>query len=226
MSTSSLVQIQPLSQSRYEQMACGCGYRAVHVHGMGRAGNIWSDLGSEVHKVVSEYIEHLASTRQPTDYDQFDALAIGVRPEAKDGLDRVRDSLVVDPEKILGTEQYIGLDNLPGRNGTRRRRASQRRRSAHRARRYIGPGAPALAHRGGDLGLEESLLHCPCRHLPGPLLPVAASLRPAKPRGCPLSPGVCALGCGTNHHIYAQRSTASEADGDNCPKPSTEAYAA
>jgi len=110
MGTSSLVQIQPLSQSRYEQMACGYGYRAVQVHSMGRAGNIWSDLGREVHKVVSEYIEHLANTRQPTDYEQFDALAVGVRPDAREGLDRVRDSLVVDPEKILGTEQYIGLD--------------------------------------------------------------------------------------------------------------------
>lgn len=106
----SLVQIQPLSQSRYEQMACGFGYRAVHVHSMDRASSIWSEGGNEVHDVLSVYIEHLAETRQSTDVEYFDILATGVRPESRDGLDRARNSLVVDPDKILGTEQYIGLD--------------------------------------------------------------------------------------------------------------------
>lgn len=111
METTTLVQIQPLSQSGYEQMACGHGYRAVHVHGMGRAGNTWSDLGQEAHRLISDYIEHLVETRQATDYDYWDALVTGANPEALDGLDRVRETLVIDPEKVLGTEQYIGLDN-------------------------------------------------------------------------------------------------------------------
>jgi hypothetical protein len=110
MSTSSLVQIQPLSQSGYEQMACGHGYRAIHVHGMGRAGSTWADLGQEAHRLISEYINHLVETRQPTDYDFFDALAAGAPIDALDGLDRVRETLVIEPEKVYGTEQYIGLD--------------------------------------------------------------------------------------------------------------------
>jgi hypothetical protein len=110
MSTSSLVQIQPLSQSGYEQMACGHGYRATHVHGVGRGGSIWADLGQEAHSLISEYINHLVETRQPTDYDFFDALVAGAPIEALDGLDRVREALVIDPEKVFGTEQYIGLD--------------------------------------------------------------------------------------------------------------------
>jgi hypothetical protein len=110
MSTSSLVQIEPLSQSGYEQMACGHGYRAIHVRGMGRAGSTWADLGQEAHRLISEYINHLVETRQATDYDFFDALTSGAPPEALDGMDRVRETLVIEPEKVYGTEQYIGLD--------------------------------------------------------------------------------------------------------------------
>jgi hypothetical protein len=110
MSTSSLVQIQPLSQSGYEQMACGHGYRAVQVHGVSRAGSTWADLGQEAHRLISEYINHLVDVRQPTDYEFFDALVTGAPPEALDGLDRVRETLVLEPEKVVGTEQYIGLD--------------------------------------------------------------------------------------------------------------------
>jgi PD-(D/E)XK nuclease superfamily len=110
MSTSPLVQIQPLSQSGYEQMACGYGYRATNVHGVGRAGSIWADLGQEAHRLISEYINHLVEIRQPTDYDFFDALITRASPEALDGLDRVREALAIDPEKVFGTEQYIGLD--------------------------------------------------------------------------------------------------------------------
>jgi hypothetical protein len=91
-------------------MACGYGYRATHVHGMGRAGSIWADLGQEAHRLLFEYINHLVEIRQPTDYDFFDALVAGTSPELLDGLDRIREALVIDPEKVFGTEQYIGLD--------------------------------------------------------------------------------------------------------------------
>jgi hypothetical protein len=110
MSTSQLVQIRPLSQSGYEQMACGLGYRATHVQGIERAGSTWADLGQEAHRLISEYINHLVETRQPTDYDFFDALTSGAQPESVDGLNRLRENLVIDPEKVFGTEQYIGLD--------------------------------------------------------------------------------------------------------------------
>jgi len=110
MTTNSLVQIEPLSQSKFEQMACGYGYRAVHVHHRERAGSIWSDFGQEAHQVLSMYVEHLVETRQATDYDYFDGLIEAVQPEILEELDRVRDSLVIDPERVLGTEQYIGLD--------------------------------------------------------------------------------------------------------------------
>jgi hypothetical protein len=110
MTTSALVQIAPLSQSGHEQMACGYGYRAVHVHRRSRAGNQWSALGQEAHRIVSAYVEHLVTTRQPTDYDFFDSLLDGVSLENLEGLDRVREMLVIEPEKVFGTEQYIALD--------------------------------------------------------------------------------------------------------------------
>ena len=91
-------------------MACGFGYRAIHVQGAQRAGSTWADLGQESHHLISDYINHLVDTRQPTDYDFFDALTSGAQPELLDGLDRVRENLVIDPEKVFGTEQYIGLD--------------------------------------------------------------------------------------------------------------------
>jgi hypothetical protein len=110
MTTSSLVQIAPLSQSGYEQMACGHGYRAVHLHHRSRAGNQWSALGQEAHHIISTYVEHLVTTRQSTDYEFFDSLVDGISLENIEGLDRVRETLVIDPEKVFGTEQYIALD--------------------------------------------------------------------------------------------------------------------
>jgi hypothetical protein len=110
MTTSSLVQIAPLSQSGHEQMGCGYGYRAVHVHHRSRAGNKWSALGQEAHHVISNYVEHLVTTRQSTDYEFFDSLLDGVSLENIEGLDRVRETLVIEPEKVFGTEQYIALD--------------------------------------------------------------------------------------------------------------------
>src|ERR1700733_4717533 len=104
MTTSSLVQIAPLSQSGYEQMACGYGYRAVHAHHRSRAGNQWSALGQEAHHVISAYVEHLVNTRQSTDYEFFDSLLDGISLENIEGLDRVRETLVIEPEKVFGTE--------------------------------------------------------------------------------------------------------------------------
>jgi hypothetical protein len=110
MTTTSLVQMAPLSQSRYEQMACGYGYRAVHAHHRARAGNQWSALGQEAHHIISSYVEHLVTTRQSTDFEFFDSLLDGISLENIDGLNRVRETLVIDPDKVFGTEQYIALD--------------------------------------------------------------------------------------------------------------------
>lgn len=63
------------------------------------------DGTQEAHRLISDYVEHLVATRQATDYDYWDALIAGANPEALDGLDRVRETLVIQPEKVLGTEQ-------------------------------------------------------------------------------------------------------------------------
>jgi hypothetical protein len=104
------VQIAPLSQSGHEQMGCGYGYRAVHVHRRSRAGNQWSALGREAHHIISSYVEHLVATRRSTDYEFFDSLLDGVSLENIEGLERVGETVVIEPEKVFGTEQYIALD--------------------------------------------------------------------------------------------------------------------
>jgi hypothetical protein len=91
-------------------MGCGYGYRAVHVHRRSRAGNQWSALGREAHHIISSYVEHLVATRRSTDYEFFDSLLDGVSLENIEGLERVGETVVIEPEKVFGTEQYIALD--------------------------------------------------------------------------------------------------------------------
>jgi hypothetical protein len=147
MTTSSLVQIAPLSQSGHEQMGCGYGYRAVHVHHRSRAGNKWSALGQEAHHIISTYVEHLVTTRQSTDYEFFDSLLDGISLENIEGLDRVRETLVIEPEKVFGTEQYIALD------GDFALLVMERVDGEHRS-----GGDPRIAYEGT---LDMVLLHSP-----------------------------------------------------------------
>lgn len=90
-------------------MACSLMYHAVHI----RKLRIESDAarrGSEVHRVIAEYMDFLNITRQKTDYRKLEQLAENTSQEGAEILETFRDSWFVDPEKIYDTELYIALD--------------------------------------------------------------------------------------------------------------------
>ena len=182
-----------------------------------RAGNKWSALGQEAHRVISAYVEHLVTTRQSTDYEFFDSLLDGISLENIEGLDRVRETLVIEPEKVFGTEQYIALDEDFALL------AMERVEGEHRS-----GGDPRIVYEGT---LDMVLLHSPTEaeipdwknhfliatpgYLPGQVLPASLVLRVAEHRDNSFPPRVFALGCKPSRHFYAQRSTALEANGQD-----------
>lgn len=102
--------LPPLSQSRYELMACPALYKSKVMDGTLEAPNPFSQRGTEIHRVLAKYVDHLVETRQQTDLLAFDDLVCGIDGEAGDILAGVRDRIVIDPEKVLGTESHLALD--------------------------------------------------------------------------------------------------------------------
>ncbi|MGH9522210.1 MAG: PD-(D/E)XK nuclease family protein [Terriglobales bacterium] len=103
--------IPPLSQSRYELMACPHLYRERVVLGRREAPNPYADRGTQIHRAIAEYISHLVKARLAKDETYFDEiLGRGYSEEVTDILDGFKDSLVIDPEQVLGAEMYLALD--------------------------------------------------------------------------------------------------------------------
>jgi hypothetical protein len=102
--------IPALSQSRHGDMACETLYVCRHVKGEKVADSEPAARGIEIHRVVAAYINHLVSTRRPTDLEVFDSLMNGASVEAQEVLEKFRDNHIFDPEKILATELHIALD--------------------------------------------------------------------------------------------------------------------
>lgn len=104
-------------------MACETLYVRKHVEGakLGESGP--AARGTEIHEILSTYINHLVTTRRATDLDVFDALTNGAGREAREVLEKFRDNHAFDPEKILATELHIALDEdflpieTPGEEG-------------------------------------------------------------------------------------------------------------
>lgn len=103
--------IPPLSQSRYELLACPHLYRDRVILGRKEAPNPYAERGTQIHRAIADYVQHLVETRQQTDFKFFDELlARGYGEEALDILEGLKDSLVVDPERVLSAEMWLGLD--------------------------------------------------------------------------------------------------------------------
>lgn len=103
--------IPPLSQSRYELMACPHLYRERIIRGRREAPNQYAERGTQIHRAIADYIGHLVETRQAKDEAYFaDILARGYTEEVTDILDGFKDSLVIDPERVLGAEIHLLLD--------------------------------------------------------------------------------------------------------------------
>jgi hypothetical protein len=103
-------QIPPLSQSRHSDMACETLYVQKHVQQAKVAASEPAARGIEIHQILATYINHLARTRHATDLEVFDALMRGAGTEAREVLEKFRDTHAFDPEKILATELHIALD--------------------------------------------------------------------------------------------------------------------
>jgi len=102
--------IPPLSQSRHGDMACETLYVFKHVQGARLGESEPAERGTEIHRVLATYIDHLVRTKRATDLDAFDSLMGTVGAAAGEVLGRFRENHAFDPEKILATELHIALD--------------------------------------------------------------------------------------------------------------------
>jgi hypothetical protein len=104
----------PLSQSRFEKMACERGYAASEMEGK----RIESDAairGRDIHRIMAAYVSHLVKTRQATDYDKLDALCENESEEVREVmLEKIRDTYKFNPEHVLGVEMHIRLNDQLG----------------------------------------------------------------------------------------------------------------
>jgi len=100
----------PLSQSRQGDMACERLYAEKHIWATKHAQSDAASRGIEVHQLLSTYLNHLVSSRRPSDLEIFNSLMRCVSIEAQAALARFRDNHSFDPEKIVATELHIELD--------------------------------------------------------------------------------------------------------------------
>jgi hypothetical protein len=107
---STLVQIKPLSQSRYEKMACPASYVWQEVYGEPQPDNAYSKLGQEVHSILSAYIDHCINKKKPSDWAKLDQLMRGAGADAAEVLTGFRENFIIEPQKVVATEWHITLD--------------------------------------------------------------------------------------------------------------------
>jgi hypothetical protein len=106
------MEVPPLSQSKQGLMACPYLYRDRVINGMEEAENPYAQRGIEIHDVTAKYVEHLVETRQASDPEYFETLMqAGIGAESYEILRTLRNSLTIDPERVLGVEMYLALDS-------------------------------------------------------------------------------------------------------------------
>ncbi|MGP8268926.1 MAG: PD-(D/E)XK nuclease family protein [Terracidiphilus sp.] len=116
MTTTSIQNIPTLRQSSYEKMACPHSYAAQEIEGKRMPSGLQSQRGTEIHTVMSRYIDHCVKRQVPADWAKFDELAAGAGPEASTILEGLRDNYAVDWEHVYGTELTMGI-NIAGNEG-------------------------------------------------------------------------------------------------------------
>lgn len=102
--------IPPLSQSRYENMACETLYAARHIAGLPDAESAAAQRGSAIHAIMARYVKWLAGTHQKTDYNFLEALVENAAPEVAEVIEKVREGYQFEPDQVLGTEMRISLN--------------------------------------------------------------------------------------------------------------------
>jgi hypothetical protein len=104
--------IVPLSQSRFEMLACAHLYteRAILQHR--EPSNEYSQRGSEIHQAAADYVDHLVRVRRTSDQEWFEEniLTRAYLPDALEVLGKMGHTFSIDPEKVLDTELWLPLD--------------------------------------------------------------------------------------------------------------------
>jgi hypothetical protein len=96
--------IPPLSQSMYESMACPASYQASYVNGAESPANVFSELGQEVHRAMSLYVEHLKVEDKEEDWAFFETTVRRFSEDAQKILRGFIGSMKFNPRTILSTE--------------------------------------------------------------------------------------------------------------------------
>lgn len=110
MSNTTLVQLPALRQSAVETAACPRAYVEIYINGKAQPDSIPSERGSEIHRIMSEYVRHCAGLGISSDWLHFNKLAAAAGPEAGPILDGIRDTYQVDHSRVYGTEITLELD--------------------------------------------------------------------------------------------------------------------
>jgi hypothetical protein len=107
-----IVNAPPLSQSRFELLACPHLYVERVVKGIRESENEYSLRGTEIHKACADYVDYLVQKRQTSDQEWFaeNILRRPYLPDAIEILSRMIDKFSIDPEKVLDTELWLPLD--------------------------------------------------------------------------------------------------------------------
>jgi hypothetical protein len=93
-----------------ETAACPRAYVEIHINGKEQPDSIPSERGSDIHRVMSRYIDHCVKKQVSSDWVAFNKLAHAAGPVAGPILDGIRDSYEVDWQHVYGTEIPLGLD--------------------------------------------------------------------------------------------------------------------
>jgi len=80
--------VPPLSQSRHSDIACETLYVCKHVQGARLGESQPAARGTEIHRVLATYIDHLVRTKRATDLEVFDSLMGTVGAEAREVLEK------------------------------------------------------------------------------------------------------------------------------------------
>lgn len=101
----------PLSQSLQAKLACPFLYVESYVRRRHEPPNPYAERGQQIHLAIETYLRHLVATNQPSDFTFFaQLLDTGYLPEAVELLEGMRDTLIMDPQRVLAVEPYLALD--------------------------------------------------------------------------------------------------------------------
>src|SRR6266403_813983 len=102
--------LAPLSQSRQCDMACEALYRFKHVRRENMSESEPAARGTEIHRILATYIDHLVQVGRALDLEVFDQLMRTASGEAREVLERFRGNHAFKPDEVLATELHIVLD--------------------------------------------------------------------------------------------------------------------